>query len=151
MRHVAAWVVLWLLLFWLWLLLGGQWDREQWVAAACAATVVATIGEVARARARANKLVPLRWVARARTVPQQVFVDFALLMYALLASLLRREVVRGRFFTRDFPTRAHAGVRAWVGWAATISPNAYVLEIDREQGAALVHDLIPSRSSESPV
>ena len=44
-----------------------------------------------------------------------------------------------------------AGVRAWVGLAATYSPNAYVVGFDTDGETALVHDLVRNRSSESPV
>jgi hypothetical protein len=79
-----------------------------------------------------------------------VFVDFGILMWALVRSALRREVVRGEFVRR--PVRIDdAGVRAWVGVAATYSPNAYVVGFDTDAEVALVHDLVRNRGSERPV
>ena len=45
MKHVLAWVAWWLALFWLWFLLVGEWNRQELVAAALAATIAATLAE----------------------------------------------------------------------------------------------------------
>ncbi len=153
-KHVAFWVGWWLLLFWLWLLLAGEWDRTEWIAAAGAAAIGATLGEVARVRTRFAPLLPLRAF---RDVPQvllMVVVDFGIVVWALLASLVRRDVVRGAFRSHELETGgAHArgvGLRAWTEIAATYSPNAYVVEIEPERGLVLLHDLVPHPPSESP-
>ena len=49
MKHLVAWAVWWVALFFLWLLLVGQWNREQVVAAAIAATIAGGAAEFARA------------------------------------------------------------------------------------------------------
>ena len=151
MRHVAPWLAFWVSLFWLWLLLVGQWDREEIVASAIAATVAASVGEAARSAARVGVRVPLRRLAEAWTVPHQTFVDFGILMWALGACLVHRRVVRGRFVRRRFPVRDPAGTRAWIGLIATYSPNAYVVDFDGEDGVVLMHDLVPHEPSERPV
>jgi multisubunit Na+/H+ antiporter MnhE subunit len=150
-RHVLGWLAAWLGLFWLWLLLAGDWNRIEIVAAACGATVAATIAETARSRAGVAPRIPLRWVGRAWTVPHQIVIDFAIITWALLRSVVRREVVRGEFRAHPFPAHEGAGVRAWAAWAAQFSPNAYVVEIDAERELVLVHDLVPHRPSEEPV
>ena len=55
-RHVAGWLIWWIALFWLWMLVAGDWNLIEWVAAASAAAVGATIAEVARSAAE-------RWCA----------------------------------------------------------------------------------------
>jgi hypothetical protein len=145
-----AWLAAWLALFWLWLLLAGDWNRIEIIAAACGATVAATLAEIARTRAGVAPRVPLRWFARAWTVPHQIVVDFGIVTLALARSIVRRKVVRGDFRAHPFPAREGVGVRAWATWAAQFSPNAYVVEIDAERGLALVHDLVPNRASEEP-
>jgi hypothetical protein len=149
-KHVVAWVAWWLALFWLWLLISGDWNRIEWIAAACAATVTATIAEVARTRAGVAPRVPLRWVARAGSVPGRIFVDFGIVTWVLLRSLVRRSVVRGEFRAHGFPAGEGQGVRAWAVWAAQFSPNAYVVDVDTERDLVLLHDLVPSRESEKP-
>jgi hypothetical protein len=150
-KHVVAWLGWWLVLFWLWMLLAGDWNHIQWIAAASAAAVGATIGEIARSRAGVAPRIPLRWTARAWSVPHQIVVDFGILTLALWRSLLQRKVVRGEYRAHHFPAREGAGARAWATWAAQFSPNAYVIEIDEERELVLVHDLVPNRPSEEPV
>ena len=41
-------------------------------------------------------------------------------------------------------------LRGWIALLATYSPNAYVVEIERERSLVLLHDLLPRRSSEEP-
>jgi hypothetical protein len=153
-RHLLPWLAFWLALFWLWMLLAGEWNRQEWIAAASAATVAATVAEIARTRAGVHLRVPLRWVAQAWSVPVMVVVDFGIVMWALAVSLLRREVVRGAFRAHEFPAGGtdpqSAAVRAWVGLVATYSPNAYVVDLEPECGVSLVHDLVPYRPSEKP-
>jgi hypothetical protein len=76
-----------------------------------------------------------------------VLVDFVVLTYALLASLARRRIVRGVYRANRLPA-----IGGWAGitLAATLSPNAYVVEVDRKSRTALVHDLVPLRASEKP-
>jgi hypothetical protein len=150
-KHVLGWLVMWVALFWLWLLLAGDWNRIEIIAAACGASVAATIGEIARTRADVAPRVPLRWFARAWSVPHQIVIDFGIVTWALARSLVGRRVVRGEFRAHPFPAGEGSGVRAWAVWAAQFSPNAYVVEIDTERELVLVHDLVPNRASEEPV
>lgn len=153
-KHVALWLGWWLLLFWLWMLLVGEWNTTEWVAAAGAAAAGATFGELARARTGFEARLPLRAL---RDVPQvllMVVADFGIVVWALVASLARRDVVRGAFRSHELePGGADArgiGLRAWTEIAATYSPNAYVVEIEPDRRLVLLHDLVPHRRSESP-
>lgn len=154
MKHVAGLLAFWIALFWLWLLLVGEWDGTEWIAAACAATVAAALGDLARRRARTQVHVPLGWIAKAWNVPLMVVADFGIVVWALVRSAVRREVVRGTFRSHEFPAgggdAVSEGVRAWVALAATFSPNAYVVEIEQARRLVLVHDLVPFRESEKP-
>jgi hypothetical protein len=149
-KHVFGWLAAWLAAFWLWLLLAGDWNRIEIIAAACGATVAATIAEIGRSRADVAPRIPLRWVGRAWSVPHQIVIDFGIITLALARSLVRRRVVRGEYRAHRFPAREGVGVRAWAGWAAQFSPNAYVVEIDPQQELVLVHDLVPNRASSEP-
>jgi hypothetical protein len=153
-QHVVAWVVAWVAFFWLWMLLVGEWNRYEWIAASASATVAASIGEVARSRADVHARVPLRTVAESWSVVHQTFVDFGILMWVLVLSAVRRKPVRGEFRAHPFDAggndRRSVGKRAWVTWAANISPNAIAIDFDKERGLSLVHDLVPNRNSEKP-
>jgi hypothetical protein len=154
-RHVLAWAAWWLVLFWLWLLLAGEWNRVELVAGALAAAVAATFGEAARTLLRGRARIPPSDLVAALRIPLSVVVDFGILVQALAVSAARRKVVRGSFRAREIDAGdegpAGTGHRAWLEYAATVSPNAYVIAIDRERGLALVHDLVLRRASERPV
>lgn len=153
MKHLLAWVAWWFALFWLWLVLVGQWNREQLIAAAIAAAIAATLAEFARVRTGFKARIPARAL---RDVPQvllMVFVDFGIVSWALLRNIVRREVVRGQFVSRELSRSRDArgvGPQAWTTLAASYSPNAYVLDIDPETRRVLLHDLVSNRHSESP-
>ncbi|HZT16739.1 MAG TPA: hypothetical protein VFA19_12415 [Gaiellaceae bacterium] len=153
-RRLGAWVLWWVALFWLWMLLAGDWNLIEWVAAACAATLAATIVELARTAAGIEYRIPARQVAASWSVLPMVLVDFGIVMWVLVRSLARREIHRGSFRTRGFEAGgdapAGAALRAWTVLAAGYSPNAYVIDIDPERNVVLLHDLVPYRRSEEP-
>jgi hypothetical protein len=152
-KHVAAWVTWWLVLFWLWLLLVGQWNREELVAAAIAATIAATLAELARTRTGFSARIPLSGLADLPKALGMVVVDFGILVQALVRSVVRRRVVRGELFTRELTDKSRAegtGPRAWTTIVASYSPNAFVLDIDPETRGVVLHDLVRNRASEEP-
>src|SRR5581483_8058068 len=51
-RHLVAWLVWWIALFWLWMLLVGDWNEIEWIGGACVTAVAATVAELARVVAR---------------------------------------------------------------------------------------------------
>ncbi|MDE3191960.1 MAG: hypothetical protein KGL94_14210 [Acidobacteriota bacterium] len=139
MRHVLPWLAGWLAFFWLWLLLAGDWNRIEWIGAASCATVAASLGELARTRAAVELRVPWRALAASRGALPRVLPDFAIVMWALVRP------PRGRTHTRKTDVR---GSRAWTNYAANLSPNAFVIDIDDEH--VTLHDLVMNRKSESP-
>jgi hypothetical protein len=154
-KHVVPWAAWWLGLFWLWFLLVGEWSSQELVAAAVAATIAASLAELARARTGFRARVPLRGLADLPQALGMVVVDFGIVMWALVASVARRRVVRGRLVSRELEGGAAAvrgvGARAWTVLVACISPNAYVIDVDPEAQTVLLHDLVPYRPSERPV
>jgi hypothetical protein len=153
-KHVAYWLGWWVALFWLWLLLVGQWNGTELAAAAVAATVAASVAEPARTRTSFAARIPLRALSDLPAVLGMVVVDFGIVVWALVASAVRREVVRGSFRSRELSRGARdadgVGPRAWTALAASYSPNAYVVDIEAESAVVLLHDLVPREASESP-
>jgi hypothetical protein len=153
-RHVLAWVAWWIPLFWLWFLLVGEWNRQELVAAAVAATIAASLAEYARTRLGFRARVPLRGLADVPLALGMVFVDFGIVAWALVVSLARRRVVRGTLVSREVERGASAaegvGPRAWTVLVAGYSPNAYPIAVDPETRTVLLHDLVPYRRSERP-
>jgi multisubunit Na+/H+ antiporter MnhE subunit len=151
---VVRWVVWFVVLWWFWMLLVGEWNHFEWIAATAAAAVGASIFELMRSVTRADARVPAVWLKRAATVPWQMFVDFGIVTWAVVRSAATGRVVRGVFRAHEFEatgdSAADVGARAFADWAANFSPNALPVDVDREQGLSLVHDLVPNRSSEQP-
>ena len=154
MRKAFGWCLSLAALFWLWLLLAGDWNTIELIAAGCAAAVATAFGAWARERAGTHARLPAPWLRRGWSAFAEVFVDFAILVWALAAGVRRREVVRGEFIRRPFRVAADEagarGIRTWVAYLATLSPNAYVIDFDVERELVLVHDLVRRRRSESP-
>jgi hypothetical protein len=148
-RVLVSWAAFW----WLWLLFAGEWNRYEWIAAAGAATVATGLTELARARTGVRASVPLRLLSEVWSAIGMVFVDFAVVMWALVRGLVRREAPRGTMRRRASPATGSdasaVGLRAWVTILADFSPNAYVVDMDGDH--VLMHDLVPLRKSEEPV
>lgn len=150
-KHVVALAAWWIALFWLWLLLVGEWNREQVVAAAIAATLAGAAAEFARTRTGLSAPLPPRLLADVPQALWMVVVDFGIVSWALVASVFRRRVVRGELIERESAAARGTGNRAWTVLLASYSPNAYVVDIDSDTERVLLHDLIPHRKSEEPV
>ena len=154
-RHVIPWVAWWFALFWLWLLLAGEWNREQLVAAAIAAMIAAFAAEFARSRTGLAAPLPLRVLAELPQALGMVVVDFGILTWALLVGVARRRITRGELVSRELPRGSWvtqgAGPRAWTVLLASYSPNAFVVDVDLERRRVLLHDLVRNRRSEGPV
>lgn len=154
MRHLRGWLIAWVALFWLWLLFSGDWNRIEVIAAACAATIGATLAEAARSAAGVRARVPLGLAGPVLRAVLQVIPDFGFLVWALALSVARGEVVRGKTTRRAFHAvgddAGALGERAVTLWAANFSPNAIAIDIDRDRHESIVHDLIPHRASERP-
>ena len=153
-RHLGAWLLWWVALFWFWMLLVGEWNTQELVAAAVTATIVATTAEFVRTTLDVRFRVPLRLVPSLVTALAMVFADFAIVMAVLVRSVVARRPARGRFVVRDFDAGGDDprsfGRRAWTILVAGYSPNAYVVDIDSDNGEVLLHDLVPFRKSEEP-
>lgn len=154
-RYVVAWVLWWIALFWLWFLLVGEWNGQELAAAAIAATVSSSLAEYARVRTGFHARVPLRGLADLPQAVGMVVVDFGIITWALLTSVSRKRVVRGRLVSRKVeggPVSVRGvGPRAWAALLAAYSPNAYPIDVDPKTDIVLLHDLVPHRPSERPL
>jgi hypothetical protein len=152
--HVFAWVI-WVALLWgFWLLLVGEWTGTEAVWGLGVAAVVAGAAEAVRAHGVGSLRLPVRWLARAWSVPPMVLVDFGVITWLLVRATVRRERIEGKFRMKPLAPDArepdaHA-LRAWITLAATYSPNAYVVDMDPDQGTVLLHDLITIDASDQP-
>lgn len=155
-RRVALATLGWLLvLSFVFIGLTGEWTSADWVGAG-GAGIIAAVATVPLTRSGMFRLEGRwRWVRYLPAVILQVFVDFWTVTVFLVRALVSRQRGQGVFVARsDFPTGGKEPEpttwRGFVGWAATLSPNSYVVDIDAETGNRLSHDLIPRRASERP-
>jgi multisubunit Na+/H+ antiporter MnhE subunit len=134
-RIVLAWAVL----FGLWQLFVGQTTTQTRIAGVIAATLaVGAAVLVGRPGLYRFGLDPRR-LRRAAALPWEIPRDFALVTIALT-----RGRPAGAFREVRVPART-AGDRALAGLLGSIAPNAYVVDVDPDRGAALVHELDPKR------
>jgi multisubunit Na+/H+ antiporter MnhE subunit len=139
MRKAVAVVLWWAVLLGLWQLYVGQTTKQTTIAGVIAAGLAVGAGVLlARFGLYRFGLDPRR-LGRAATLPWDLVRDFAVVTLALT-----RGRPRGAFREVDVPART-AGDRALAGLLGSIAPNAYVVEVDRDRGAALVHELDPKR------
>jgi hypothetical protein len=150
----VRWIAWAAILFGFWLLLAGEWSRIETTAAAAAASVGSTAAVAVRRLPGARVHVPLAWVRAAWSVPIAVVADFGIVAWLLVRALAHRRRVHGGFRVKPFPATGDdptgRGIRAWVTVTATVSPNAYVIHIDADEGDLLLHELVTWPWSESP-
>jgi multisubunit Na+/H+ antiporter MnhE subunit len=141
-KHVAPFLLFFLTLWWLWQLLAGEWNRDEWIAGAAAAVVAAVLAELAVARTDGRAPLPGAVLKGVPSALAMVFVDFAIVMAALVRH--RPGVTR----TSTFPhpeTEAH---RTWAAIVGDWSPNAYVIDIS--DGTVTTHHLVEHEPSQRP-
>jgi hypothetical protein len=141
-KHVAAFLLWFVVLWWLWQLLTGEWSRYEWVAGAAAAAIAAVLAELSVSRTEGRAPLPLAIVKGAPSALGMVFVDFVTVMGALAR---RRE---GVMRETSFPHPDDEPHRAWAAIAGDWSPNAYIVDIG--DGRTLSHHLVPRDPSQRP-
>jgi multisubunit Na+/H+ antiporter MnhE subunit len=136
----------WLVLCGLWLLYVGQHTKENAVAGAIAATIAVGFAALVARLGLYRFGLRARLLARGATLPWYLVRDFAVVTAALL-----RGRPGGRFVEYDFSPVRSPGDRALVGLLGSITPNAYVVDVDRDRGVVVLHELDPKRSRGAPV
>jgi multisubunit Na+/H+ antiporter MnhE subunit len=125
------------MLFGLWQLYVGQTTTQTTIAGAIAAAI-ATGAAVLLERLGLYRFgLDPRRLRRAATLPWEIVRDFARVTLALAHGR-----PAGAFREIRVPART-AGDRALAGLLGSIAPNAYVVDVDRDRGTALLHELDP--------
>lgn len=150
MKALASAAFWWVFLLVLWLLLVGAYSKEELVAGALASVVAVGVGALVGRQGLFAYRLDYAWLARAWKLPWSLVREFALLVLALA-----RGRPQGAFATLPFPVGGDdplsKGRRALVGTLGTISPNAYVIDFDRERALVLLYELDPKRASGEPL
>lgn len=137
----------------LWFLFVGRWTALEALWGAGVSLLAGTGAALVASRGLMPPAPKLRWLTAVPGTAWQTAVDFGVVMAVLVRSIAhgRRGPV-GRFVRRE--TAAHGtgspqpARRTWLAALVTYSPNAYVIDVDRDTGQALLHDLRPRRASE---
>ena len=121
---------------------------------AVAAALAATAADAVRAQDLVRFRMRVRWLAGLGAVPKLVLTDSWLLAKALWRQLVRPGSVRGLFRVLPFPvdgdSATAAARRALVTGVVSLTPNTYVVGIERDEGAVLVHQLVRGQGGGTP-
>jgi multisubunit Na+/H+ antiporter MnhE subunit len=132
----------------LWVLFTSTLDAQELIVGSTAAGLATIVAELVRRRGLVRFRCPLRWVLEARRLPGRVASDSLLLVHPLWRAVTRREPFGGRFWAVPFEPGGDdarsATRRALVVAAISLTPNTYVLGIDRDKHIMLTHQLVAS-------
>jgi multisubunit Na+/H+ antiporter MnhE subunit len=146
LRSLAAGVLWAVPLFALWLALTDNTRPLELAAGAVCAAFAGAAAEAAGLVSRVRFRPRLRWIARAVALPWWVVKDSALVIWALLAHVLARRPLRGRFVVVPFPAAgddARAVARRTMAyWPGSAGPNAYAIGASEEADVLVVHELV---------
>ncbi|MDQ3752678.1 MAG: Na+/H+ antiporter subunit E [Actinomycetota bacterium] len=154
-QRVAHWFAWWIGLVLLWQLFVNTFAAPEVFAGLLAAAIAATAAEVVRGQGLVHFHPNPRWLLRARKLPFAVLVDCRIVMGALWRQLRRPQLAQGTFtavpFTAGGDDAEAAARRAIYVAAISLTPNTFVVGIDREKDTMLVHQLVstaPTKASD---
>lgn len=147
-RHVLMYVVgWWAVLFGVWFLLVDSLAHPEVAAGPLAALLAALVALGVRRNSLARYRFRLRWLLALRRVPWGVLRDTVIVMAALWRRIVRRERARSAFRTVGYPVTGDdpesAAWRAFCTFATSVTPNTFVVGIDRDRATILLHQLVP--------
>jgi multisubunit Na+/H+ antiporter MnhE subunit len=148
LRSLAAGVLWAAPLFALWLALTDNTRPLEMLVGAVCALLAGAASESAGLLSHVRFRPRARWVVRAAAVPWWVVKDSALVLWALVAHVLARRPLNGRFVVVPFDAGGDAprdvARRTMVYWAGSAGPNAYAIGGSDEAGVLVVHELVPT-------
>ncbi len=145
---IASWLAWWAVLLGLYMLFAAKLSWEEAIVGAGIAGLGATGAFVTLKAGEVHFRPRLRWLTILGRLPGNVLADCGIVGAALWQKLVQRRPVEGVFRTVPFDAGGDdpesAARRALVTAGVSLSPNTYVLGIDRQRGLLLVHQLVPS-------
>jgi multisubunit Na+/H+ antiporter MnhE subunit len=154
-QRLAHWFLWWVALVFLWQMFVNTFAAPEVFAGLFAAAIAATAAELVREQDLVHFRPQLRWLLRARKLPSAVLVDCWIVLNALWRHLTGRQPIRGTFIAVPFAPGGDdpeaAARRALYVTAISLTPNTYVVGIDRDNDVMLVHQLVstnPTKASD---
>lgn len=148
----TGWIVV---LFAVWALWVAQSTTANWVAGAAAAILAGLAARLLAARGLHAYTFRRDWLAVLGRALWQVPADTVIVLRVLARAIATgNRKGAGRFVAQEFDAggRTVRGTswRALAAYAASWSPNSYVVEINQERKFRIAHDLRPRRATEDP-
>jgi hypothetical protein len=144
-RRALAWSTAWVAAAALYLLLIDITDLPELIVGAGAAVLAATGVELAREQRVVGESVHVRWLARLYRPLLRVPIDIAIVSWAALRALVKRDQRIGQFRSVPFrstePERFETGRRALAEALGSLAPNTFVIGIDPDRELILAHQL----------
>ncbi|MFC4453880.1 Na+/H+ antiporter subunit E [Deinococcus sonorensis] len=141
------WIAELAVLFGVWLLFVSKLERAESLIGLVAAGLAALMTAVVRGTDLARFCPPVRTLLQLWRVPLAVVSDTFTVFRALFATLLGKPLP-GRISSVRFDPGGDdarsAARRALAVGALTTAPNSIVIEIDRQRGLLMVHELVPA-------
>jgi hypothetical protein len=149
--HWLAWFVA---LNGLWLIFISAFDLAETVLGLVASAIAATAASAVRETRLVHFRPRARWVLAGWRLPWRTLVETGLVLRVLWLRVVRGRPIAGRFVIQPLrpgrdPDRA-AARRAMFTIGASIAPNTYVVGIDQDADAALLHELVPEPPRPAP-
>jgi multisubunit Na+/H+ antiporter MnhE subunit len=144
---VITWLTWWILLMSLWVALDDSVAPDELLAGAGAAALAAVAATVVSRQARLRYRVRAAWLPRALALPGQVVGD-TIAVFAVLARTIATRAPAPSGAYREVPVRygddTPLGVtrRVLLTGARSLTPNAFVVDLDSERDVMLVHELV---------
>lgn len=147
-RRALAWSLGWVASAAVYLLLIDITDLPELLVGAGAATLTATGMELAREQGLVGESMRLRWLSRLHRPLLKVPGDIALVSFAALRQLIRRDAQVGRFRAVSFSCTDDQGLvsgrHALAEATGSFAPNTFVIGIDEDREVILAHQLWPT-------
>jgi multisubunit Na+/H+ antiporter MnhE subunit len=131
----------------LWVALDDSLAPDELLAGAGAAALAAVAAGVVSRQAGTRYRIRAAWLPRAVALPGQVTAD-TLAVFTVLARTVFTKVPPPRGAYREIPVRygddTPLGVtrRVLLTGARSLTPNAFVVDLDKERDVMLVHELV---------
>lgn len=145
--RVRTWLVWWVVLMSFWVMLDDSIQFDELLAGAGAAALAALVAELATHQAATRLQVRAAWLVPALRLPGEVATDLVTVFGALWRTLVGGRPPRGAFI--EVPVRygddsaESITRRVLIVGGRSVAPNTFVLGIDSDRGAMVVHRLVP--------
>jgi multisubunit Na+/H+ antiporter MnhE subunit len=150
-RRAGVWLLWWVLMMSLWILVDDSLATDELLAGAGAATLAATLAEVAGYQASTWVTLRAGWLGPALRLPADTVRDTGTVLLALGRTLLTGRQPASGFLEvpvsfGDETPRARTR-RALLLAGRSVAPNTFALGLDREDGVMVVHQLVPPKEA----